>query len=729
MMDDAELERRWLAGQVVDLAGGPLDAETLRRFCVHRAAETDKRGVRIANAVLTGVLDLAGVEVPFPLRFDGCRFEAAPVLHGASLFELAILNCPALPGLFADGIRVRRDVDITNVRVELPPTEGNQMRAAIWLSESEIGGRLLLRATTIQPNGARAIHADRIHVGGTVRFARDFEAYGEVRMLGARLRGSLDLVGVKLVAPRIALDLSGTEIGESVFLIEGDASGRPPVIEGQLDLSGAKVDGHVLVRHATLTQAAPGAHHHYASLRRQGSAVAAARLTVAGRLTIEGATRITGGIDLASASLGGLHIDEECRLDAARSNALDLTNADVRGTVKLADGVAVAGSVRADGAHIRGDLELTGVHLTQPRGRSLISCSGIAVDGDVDLHRMRAEGGGITFWRATLNGGFDATAATLDNPDGPTLRVHRSTVKGSVRLVSGFSSTGYVMLSRSIVEGRLDLTGGSFVCPQPTDRNARGDALLAVAAAVGGGMALDWRTVSPSVDFTDASTTVLEDDPTRWPDRFLISGFTYQRFDQPAGGSTTGPWQWAPRVAWLRRQAAYDAGPFEQAARVFRQHGYTQAAEQILIAQRADARRLRRYWPRRVLDAVYGWSVGYGYRPGRVLWLLVLLLTLLSVTFSIPAARAAMRASDDRGVVYTVGDGCASGEVRCFQPVLYAVDTVVPLISLDQRSTWYPDPYVPGGTLLTWLLYMSTVVGWLLSSIFLLSFTRLARSP
>jgi hypothetical protein len=245
-------------------------------------------------------------------------------------------------------------------------------------------------------------------------------------------------------------------------------------------------------------------------------------------------------------------------------------------------------------------------------------------------------------------------------------------------------------------------------------------------------MALDWRAVSPSVDFTDVSTTVLEDDPTRWPDRFLISGFTYQRFDQPAGGSTTGAWEWEPRVAWLRRQAAYDAGPFEQAARVYRRHGYTHAAEQILIAQRADARRLpspMRYWPRRILDAVYGWSVGYGYRPGRVLWLLVLLLSVLSITLSVPSVRAAMRASDDRGVVYTVGDGCAGGEVRCFQPVLYAVDTVVPLISLDQRSTWYPDPYVPGGTLLTWFLYLSTVVGWLLSSIFLLSFTRLARSP
>jgi len=32
--------------------------------------------------------------------------------------------------------------------------------------------------------------------------------------------------------------------------------------------------------------------------------------------------------------------------------------------------------------------------------------------------------------------------------------------------------------------------------------------------------------------------------------------------------------------------------------------------------------------------------------------------------------------------------------VRCFSPVLYAIDTGHPLISLGQRSIWCPDPHV-----------------------------------
>ncbi len=68
------------------------------------------------------------------------------------------------------------------------------------------------------------------------------------------------------------------------------------------------------------------------------------------------------------------------------------------------------------------------------------------------------------------------------------------------------------------------------------------------------------------------------------------------------------------------------------------------------------------------------------------------------------------------------------GQVRCFSPVLYTIDTVVPLVSLEQRSTWYPDPHAPGGSFMEWWLNAATLLGWVLSSIFVLSLTRLARA-
>lgn len=117
------------------------------------------------------------------------------------------------------------------------------------------------------------------------------------------------------------------------------------------------------------------------------------------------------------------------------------------------------------------------------------------------------------------------------------------------------------------------------------------------------------------------------------------------------------------------------------------------------------------------------------------------LLVLVTASLATPAGQATLRATTPAGTVYTTSgllrpgsgpvphaDSCGDGQVRCFEPVLYAIDTVVPLVSLDKRATWYPDPHVRDGAFMQWWLNIATVLGWLLSSIFVLSFARLALS-
>jgi hypothetical protein len=581
-----------------------------------------------------GLLDLANVDIPYPLRFEACDFEQAPVLHGARILELAFIDCATLPGLLASGLTAHRDVDLSGTRIDGAHRNNARLAgtAAVWLNEAVIGGQLICARTSVRSAGDRAIHAHGLRVDGGVRFVDGFEAGGPVR--------------------------------------------------------------------------------------------------------------------LAASSLGGLTVAAGCTFTAPGATALDLTNVELRSNLSLGQGVHVRGTLRLVGARIHGSVKLAGVTLADPDGASLLNADGATIDGNVDLTRLRAEGGRLKFWRTAIDGGLDATGAQLVNPRECTLRLHQSTVGGSVRLVDGFTSRGFVLLNRSVIEGRLDLTGGSFTCEQGGRMNRGGNAIIAVSTTVRGGMSLGWAEAAPSVDLTDAVTTVLEDDPARWPERFHISGLRYERFDLAGGGARPDVWDWRRRLAWLRRQAGYDAGPYEQAARVFRQHGYVHGAEQILIAQRTQARRSRPWHqtrPRHWLNAFYGWSVGYGYRPGRVLWLLAILLILVASSLLTPVAQATLRAADESGDVYsttgllsrgdgadvspaTADDACGNGQVRCFQPVLYAIDTVVPLVSLDQRSTWYPNPHAPWGRPMQWWLNLATIAGWLLSSIFVLSFARLARS-
>jgi hypothetical protein len=145
---------------------------------------------------------------------------------------------------------------------------------------------------------------------------------------------------------------------------------------------------------------------------------------------------------------------------------------------------------------------------------------------------------------------------------------------------------------------------------------------------------------------------------------------------------------------------------------------------------------------RRAVNWAYG-AVGYGYRPARLFWALLGLIVAVVVLLQVPSFQSTLRASNGNGDVYSTlgliqpssavqqaggGDTCQDGQVRCFSAGLYAIDTVVPLISLDQRSTWYPDQHVPYGMFVAITLDTATILGWVLSSIFVLSFARFARN-
>jgi hypothetical protein len=753
---ETELIAALRTGSVIDgeASDGPrsVPAALLRQCCHQLRDQVDPRGMRLSNLVVTGCLDLAGLTVPFPLRFDNCEFDTAPVVEGARLYELAMTGCPRLPGLFGNGLSVRRDLDLSRSRVAgaLWTSASTSRSAAIWLCEADIGGRLLCAGTVLDGQGYRALQADRIHVGGTVRLIQGFRSAGEVRFLGARIDGSLDFAAAQIESvDGPALDLEGAVIGGSVFMID-DLAGRKPEILGRLTMASARLAGRFIIRNAIIQVGAVGQTGSiYERPTSASTALDAPRLSVGAEMVLTGRCEVTGRIDMSMSEVSSVSIGAQCVLRAPDGIALDLTNARIRALLRLDEWAAVEGTIRMPGAVIRGRLALHG-ELSRPRDESVIDGSAMTVDGDVYLDRLRTDGGAVTLAGARL-GSLSARNAQLHNPGGYSLRLSQAQVNGPVRLISGFSSTGLVAFNRTTVEGRLHFTDGSFRCPQPSAGNEAGHAIEAISATVRGSIDLGWAAVSPSVDFTDVTTTSLADNPATWPERFVIAGMTYERFERPQGGKPGRIWDQAARCAWLRRQTEFDSGPYEQAARVFQQHGYTREAEHILIAQRQHARQVGRShtaWPRRVLDMIYA-TIGYGYRPARVLWLLALLLALVTISLEVPSYQAALRANNGNGDVYTTSglltasshgapgaaatggtprDTCGDGEVRCFSPVLYAIDTVIPLISLDQRATWYADPDVPNGQFMLWWLNLATLLGWVLSSIFVLSLARLSRS-
>ncbi len=742
-------------------ATGPrrVDAELLRRCCRGLIGQIDPRGIRFRHFTIAGRVDLSGLKVPFPLVFEDCDFDSPVLLDGAEIHELALTGCRCLAGLLANGVRVRRDVNLSGSTVSgtLSSAASTSRKAAVWLCEARIGGRLLCVDTVIDGQGERSVQADRLEVGGNIRLLHRFSGIGEVRLIGAHIGGSLDLTGARIEADSsgLALDLGEATIDGSVFLIP-DAQGRKPVVRGRIDMGRARISGQLLIRGATLApeQGLPVGSA-YSRSRLSGTALNAPRLSVGAETTLEDSCQVSGGIELSMSDLSSLSIGPGCSLQAPGRTVLDLSNAELRSTLTVSEGVPVHGTVRLEGTRVQGNLCLRGAVLSDPAGRYLVTAHGATIDGEAQLQGLRATGGAVGFRAATIGNVVDASDAQLANPGGYTLSLHQANIRGSVRMVGAFKSDGLVVLNRATIDGRLLCTGGTFTCPGPAQRNEAGHAIEAISATIRGGMDLCWKQASPSADFTDAATSFVADDPATWPERIALSGFTYDRLERPQRGSSIEAWDYKIRRDWLARQVPYDASPYEQAAQAFRRHGYTDGAKAIQIAQQRRARQYIRgplAQPRRVLDVLYDITVGYGHRPGRVLWLLAVLIGLVTASLQIPAAQATMRATVSGTVFTTRGTltpgaapkpaaaqasspsardaaaPCGGGEVRCFNSFLYAFDTVIPLISLGQRSTWYPDADVPYGTFVQWWLYVASVLGWLLSSVFVLSLAALARS-
>ena len=123
----------------------------IRRLCQSHTDDIDPHGIRLKNVLVTGELDLAGLRVPFPISFVSCEFTEPPVVEGAELHALAFRGCQRLPGLLGNGVRVRRDLDLSHSRISgQHETSASTSGAAVWLCESGIGGRFLCVGTVLE---------------------------------------------------------------------------------------------------------------------------------------------------------------------------------------------------------------------------------------------------------------------------------------------------------------------------------------------------------------------------------------------------------------------------------------------------------------------------------------------------------------------------------------------------------------------------------------------------
>jgi hypothetical protein len=411
----------------------------------------------------------------------------------------------------------------------------------------------------------------------------------------------------------------------------------------------------------------------------------------------------------------------------------------------------IEGTLRLLDARVEGALILQGTHWSKPRiteqrnasRNNLLLAQGLSVLGDVNLADAQFDGGGLNFRLARLTT-FDAAGARIDNRTGEyALNMNGAVIQGNLRLCDGFNSAGLVRIDRAQITGMLTLEQAELEAPGRPGPTT----LTAYEASVAAGLRLLWSRVEGHVNLSGLRTSRFTDDPEKWPDSFSLSGTQYTELGDkaaPRGGGDV-----KKRLKWLRRQTPFDIGPYQQLASVYSRYGHRRQAQKILIARRNRSRRTdvdASEGPTRLTRRLARWLIapfelatGHGYRPQRAATVLALLIATAFLMVSIPSNQLLLRTSDENGNVYTpygalhpksedsASEPCGDGAVRCFQPAAFAVETVLPLISFSQTSTWYVGEESTQGRILGAALSVLTALGWLVSSIFVLSFARVLR--
>jgi hypothetical protein len=590
---------------------------------------------------------------------------------------------PALIGLIVDG-----DLDLRYATVDFP----------LHLVNCQLDGQLRLdHART------RSLRLDHV---STPRISAE----------ALQLTGLLSMTGVTLSAPGgAALDLDGAEVTDSVLLHGLNAT-------GQVRAVGARVGGSWSMAGANLASTAD-------------FALGLDSAEISGAVFLNQHFNATGEVRAVGADIRGQWNMDGATLTAPDGDALSLDYARITGTVSLGDGFHASGAVRARGARIEGGFNMIGAVLTKRQGDALI-LDGVQVTGNVCLDKVNATGQ-LSAVGIHVTGRWSMANATLSDPAGPRRRaldLENAEIAGDVLLDGGFHAKGEVHAVGARVGGRWSMVGATLT-------TTTGIGLHLDRAEIRGDVVLISLTATPPLSMRGTKVTgALADDPGCWPADSQLDGFEYAL---PAG-ALPDQWSAAVRAAWLGRMV-FSTQAYRHLADRYRARGMPDAADTVMIAMRRSQRRLLTdpdlgWWRqvRRSLGRAGDWLIdratGYGYRPTRVLVAAaaVLAATVLALSIGPVQNRLVAAGRDER--VWNANSALAAGPAlapsgqppvegctdnpatACFQPVLYALDTIVPLVDLDQRSTWRVDGNTSGAGLLQFALDAARLVGWLVAA-------------
>lgn len=450
------------------------------------------------------------------------------------------------------------------------------------------------------------------------------------------------------------------------------------------------------------------------------------------------------GSDLPGLEAGGLQADASVTLRRTR----------------------VSGIIGLIGAKIGADLSLTDADVTTSDVG--LECDRAQINGTVNLVDLKSKGQ-LRLIAASVGGSLDCTGATLTSGDknDSALSCDRLSVGGDFFLVET-----HVYGSLRMVGAQI---GGNLDCEAIRMFGEKTE-FLADNAQVAGAFLLrpftDPKTdeitapveIPGTLDLTAAKFGHINDHTEAWPKpgkgKLRLDRLTYDAF-------VNSPVSANDRIAWLDLQqeepGEFAPHPWVHCAKVLRDLGHSEAARRVLIAKESRQRRQRRikqwaesqciaWFGRTIWDRFLAVTIRYGHRPILALaWLVVLSIAgFVAIDKAYHAGYVHPTASAVTGHARWEACGPAHGEpnsiraqdqtrIQCFDApddiadsppfpaAMYAVDTVIPVISFGVQGDWKVVS-APGQGHWRFIDWVLILFGWVFSGLAVAGFSGLVKS-
>lgn len=488
--------------------------------------------------------------------------------------------------------------------------------------------------------------------------------WGPERIVRASVVARLLLHGPEARPGRVAaLKLRGLQITGTLKLAGGSIA---PYVE----LSGCRFESELLMPEA-----------HFATVRLISCAIPrieAARLRTEGDLHLP-RCRVDHGIRLTDAQIGTDLLMNQIHVRPDR-----------RGRAITADGLSVAQDLQAELIETYGEVSLRGAKI----GVSL-SLRGSRLRAAADRRALNAPQ--LSVERTLYLTGAWVSEATGDQGATPPFgTVTGGAVGGAAgrgSRLQPFECHGGARLDDGRFGDSVDLNGARFLLGPREELSLR-------------------RITSPELRFNaerpeegrvvlnGAKVVTLIDLAASWPGPggLAMNGFVYENLV---------PQELFPlsrRLEWVASATPeYSPEPYERLATVLRNSGEDADAREVLLAKQ---RRRRETLPlaAKLWGFLQDWTVAYGYRPGRAaLWMAVLwgVGTLTFAQVDPPPFK-----KDEHPV---------------WNPALYSLDLLVPVINLGQDGHWRLDGRWQ------WAAAALVLLGWILATTVAAGASRLLR--